>query len=73
MIVLAVTIAIAVLKNENKNSHESELIEKNKQQIKEETIQDNLTIKQAYVTVWSILCLPPVRLMALILITCRVS
>lgn len=68
--VLAITIVVMVFKTEKKfEEHSDEEIE---QQEKEKSFEDKLTIKQAYKTVWTILCMPPVRQYGLILITCRV-
>ena len=62
---------VMVFKNEkNFDDHRDEEIEQRK---KDESFEDKLTIKQTYKTVWTILCMPPVRQYALILITCRVK
>ena len=59
-----------IFKKEKKfDGHSAEEIE---QQEKDASFEDKLTIKQTYKTVWTILCMPPVRQYALILITCRV-
>lgn len=39
----------------------------------DESIEDKLTIWQTYKTIWHIFCMPAFRLLALVLVTCRVK
>ena len=69
--VVLITMIVTLFKTEKNFDEHSD--EEKEQLEKEESFEDKLTIKQAYKTVWTILCMPPVRQYALILITCRVK
>lgn len=67
---MVITLVVMLFKTEKKFDEHREEME---QREKDESFEDKLTIKQTYKTVWTILCMPPVRQYGLILITCRVK